>query len=353
MTFEELLKSVEDAERAERIKRGLPPDHLTDFAHFPFAFAMEAVAAFDRAAAEWQTREPSAPGAAYYRAMAALAVRDYDAANRFMAQCAALASDDGRERMRFGLEPEPSTFDLPPVSGRYPEGPALFLSADRRYLKFFCLPLLRSIADKSPSTAVHIHLMDKDADAARALLARIPLSMSFTYEDAAATAAALGIHESLYCGTARFLRFAEALEHSGGPLWISDVDGIVTGDLRPLFALDAPLAMRVRAGRLEPFHQYSACLVMGTPAARPYFQRVAAIIKADLPTAWWGLDQYALFSAALALKPALTLLGPEIAAVTNTQSGLFWYTAGKAKTTLSSDQTPFAAAYRAYANPSA
>lgn len=352
MTFEELLKAVEAAERAERVKRGLPPDHLTDFAHFPFAFALGAVADFDQATAEWQTREPNAPGAAYYRAMAALAHRDYAAANRFMAQCAGLARDDGRERMRFGLAPEPSDIELPPVGGRYPDGPALFLSCDRRYLKFFCLPMLRSIADKAPSTPVHVHLMDKDADAARALLRTVPLKISFTYEDADAIAAKLGIYPGLYCGAARFVRFAQALDHSTGPLWISDVDGIVTADPAPLFALNAPLAMRVRAGRLEPFHQYSACLVMGTPASRPYFKRVADIIMADLPTAWWGLDQYALFSAAIALEPSLALLGPDVAAVTNAQPGLFWYTGGKAKTTLSTDQTPLAAAYRAYATPS-
>src|SRR6185295_3829354 len=117
-----------------------------------------------------------------------------------------------------------------------------------------------------------------------------------------------GIAPRFYYNAIRFVRYAEALERSAGPLLMIDVDALVTGDVRPLLEWKMPVALRVRAGRLEPWNQLSACFVLGNAAARPYFRRVADIVKADLKVPFWGLDQYALFSAYLALKPEVTLV---------------------------------------------
>jgi len=348
MTPQDLLKTVEEAERAARIARGLPPAHLTDFTHFPFAFAMDAVGGFKRLMTDWQRHDPNSAGAAFYMAMAELAYRNYDKANAQMERCQAIAKDDGRERMRFGLTPSTPTFTMPSVVGEYPTHPALFLSCNEFYFNSFCMPLLASIADKSPTTAVHIHLMDNKPGPVGESLRRLPLNATLTHEDPYPLIEKLGIHPIGYFGAARLIRFSEALAHTKARLVMADVDALVTGDLAPLFDMPAPTAMRVRAGRVEPFHQYSACLLVGAEASRPYFQRVADILKADLPFAWWGMDQYALFSAAVALKPEISLLGPEITAVTSETPGLFWFTAGKAKGTLASDTTPYAALYRQY-----
>lgn len=72
MTPQELIAEVENAERAERGKRGLPQNHVLDFAQFPFAFANDAVANFDRVSADWLKVEPRSPNAIFLCVMSAL-----------------------------------------------------------------------------------------------------------------------------------------------------------------------------------------------------------------------------------------------------------------------------------------
>lgn len=350
MNIRELLLRTEAAERTARVTRGLPPDHLTDFSHFPFAFALNELAEFDSAAAAWLANEPETPAAFYFAALSALAHRDYEKANQHMDRCASLRRDDGRERMRFGIKIDPTAMSLPPVYGDYPRESALFICCDAKYFSWFCLPLLKSLAASKTAMPVHIHLFDAAVEMAVEKLRSIGISASVTWEDPRETIRTLNLpHPALYYGAVRLIRFTEALEQSLSSLWITDVDALVTGDIGRLASIDAPYAMRVRAGRLEPFHQYSACLIKGTPASLPYFRATSNIIKADLPFAWWGLDQYALFSAAVGYSKNPLLIGPEVASVADHTPGLFWYTAGRAKESLGTATTNYAALYRSFA----
>lgn len=352
MTPQEFIDAVAAKERSERAARGLPPDHVLSFSEFPLQFTRGDVAAFERDVTAAHRGAPSALSALYC-AMAACARRDYAQANLFMTDCEAMEPRDGKARMRFGTTPRPAGIALPPVTGDYPAGPALFLACNASYFGLFARTLLASLAERSPDTAVHIHYFGGDPDTIAAALDRLRLRTSLTHEDPRPVVDARGIVPALYYGAARFIRFAEALARADGPLWIADVDSLVTGDISPLLsslpASRPAVALRVRGGRMEPWNQYSACLVGGAKASHPYFRRAADLLAADLGCAWWGMDQYALLSAAVAVEPEITLIGPDTASVVEDIPGLFWFTAGKAKARLATDQTPYAKLYRRYA----
>jgi len=313
MLLEKLQKDAEAAERAERVKRGLPPDHLTDFAHYPFAFALDALARF----------------------------RDEAASNPdYAAQIAIIDGAFGRAGL--GLPVGGELRALPPVEGQYPTEPAFFFSCDAPYFKSLCVPLLMTIAEQSPGVRCHVHLIDSP-DEIRSLASKLPLEMTFTREESGLLNADKRDRWNYY-NAVRFIRFAEALERNPGPLWISDVDALVTKDVRAMLSTKSPLAMRLRAGRLSPNEQASACLVLGTSRSVAFFQYVSRFLRAK--PFFWGIDQFALFSAFVALRPELELIGPETAGVVDDAPGTFWYTAGANKLTLLKDETPYARAFR-------
>lgn len=342
------IEALFHAERQARIARNLPPDHVLDISEYPFAFAKEEIAAFERTTRSWTENHPTDPNAYLGRVMAALIRKDYADANAQMELVQRVDPADPRARMRFGHAPASAAPALPPVSGDYPKGPAIFISSDRVYFKNYVVVLLRTIARNAPGTAVHIHLMHPDTSVLK-FVDGLPLKLTCTSEDPTDYAARHGIRLNRYCGAARLVRFAEALDQGDGPLLMVDADCMAGGDPRELLTPNAPaLGLRVRPGRIEPWNQFSACFVLGSRAARPYFRRVAEIISCDLPSAWWGMDQYALFSAILSVPTPLALVGPDVASVDPERPGLFWYTAGAAKDRLLTDMTLYARTYRKY-----
>lgn len=342
MTLAELMALLESSERSERAKRNLPLDHCLNLDEFPFRFANGAAGAFIQAMNQWREREPKSPDALFHSAFAALLVKNYGLANEMMAGAQALENRP-QFSMRFGIDPPHSTFELPKVFGGYPKDPCFFFVCDGLYYHSFCVPLLRSIARHSPGVRCHVHLIDGEQGKES-----LPLEMSFTFENS-------GLQDETerqrYYNAVRFIRFAEALEGNAGPMWASDVDSLVTRDIRPLLqSSTADVAMRIRPGRIEPWNQASACLVMGMRSGLPYFRRAAAILKADLSHAWWGMDQYALFSGLLGAPADLMLLGQDMAGITG--PGTFWFTGSRSKLTLMSDNTPYAKAFQGYAKGS-
>lgn len=346
MSPDEFLKAVEAAERAERIKRGLPPDHILKLREFPFTFATDAMASFRDAVSQWHSNDRSA-ASALYCAMGAAAQSDFDTANALMEECQSLEHNDGKARLRFGLEPAPSAEHLPEVIGDYPSG-GLFLCCDREYFTRYTIPLLVSIASHSKKTPVHIHYFGQNVAGINAVLGKIGLQGTVTHEDPREYISRTKIAALAYYGGVRLIRFAEALETSKSPLCITDVDALVTENLSRLPS--TPLAMRIRPGRIEPWNQFSACMIVGSRTSLDYFRRVAAILKAELPYAWWGMDQQALLSAWIALKPVLSLIGPNVAAVTSEKPGTVWFTAGRSKIGLATDDTPYARLFRTYSS---
>jgi hypothetical protein len=195
----------------------------------------------------------------------------------------------------------------------------------------------------APGVAVHVHIFGTQ----QVDLPNVNLTMTVTSEDPA-PAIARGIDPRIYFHAARLIRFTEALRTCRQPLVMSDADAIVTEDPRFLLTMPGEVALRVRPGRLEPWHHFSACLVRGTLHGLPYFECAAEIVRRLLTNAFWGLDQYALFAAYLRTRPQLTLLGPEVAGVENSARGTFWFTAGKEKLSLETDETPYAQLFRTY-----
>ncbi|MGE3332736.1 MAG: hypothetical protein AB7I36_03765 [Rhodospirillaceae bacterium] len=329
MTSEELFEAVEAAERAERVKRGLPPTHVLDFAQFPFAYAPDALAEFKRIV----TEQPNHP---FLQACVHLAYGEIDAANDAMERFQQGEPADPKAAMRFGAFPiPPAIMDLPPVVGTYPEDTAYFLCCDGAYFRNFGIVLLRSIADRSPGMRVHMHLMNPDMSLMR-FVESLPLKMSLTHETCAPS--------NKYYHAVRLVRFAEALEKNKGSLLMTDVDALAGGDISKV--VDGALAMRVRAGRLAPWNQFSACFIRGDATSRAYFRRVAEIVKAS--PLWWGIDQYALYSAWTALKPSIELVGPKTASVIDSEPGIFWFTAGEAKKNLLTAPSAYAKLFQRY-----
>ena len=238
------------------------------------------------------------------------------------------------------VRPLPSVKEVKPFSAR--EAPSVVRPT---LCKAFALPLLKSIAAVSPGLAVHIHVVGNDPGTVK-VLQRVNLAISITTEDPASYIAATGIVPQQYFGAVRLIRFTELMERSGATLVLMDVDALAKNDCRRLFKIPGDLAMRVRAGRLEIHNQFSACMIKATPAALPYLRAVSRIMGESISNPWWGVDQFALLSAYLALKPISTLIGPKEADIGDyTRDSIIWFTAGTAKRGLASgwpvsDQDP-------------
>ncbi len=343
MTPDEFLHSISEAERIARVKRGLPVHHVLDMTEFPFAFAASTFKRFAAAAAQWAKQEPNDPGPHSIDAWARVLMGDYVGADEAIKRFQALRPAEPLTRMRFAEDVPGDPLALPPVEGTWPAGPAFFIGCDLAYLRQYGLPLLRSIAAHARGTAVHVHVVGED----RPDLSGLDLQLTLTTEDPAAILRR-GVDAKTYYHAVRLVRFTEALRRGGGPLVMSDADALVTADPRPILSLPGDLALRVRAGRIEPWHHFSACLIRGTAAALPYFEAAAGITRKFLNNPFWGLDQYALFAAYLRTKPSLTLFGPDTAGVVDDAPGVFWFTAGAAKKSLATSETPFATLYRRY-----
>ena len=224
---------------------------------------------------------------------------------------------------------------LPPIVGEYPTDSAFFVCCDSNYLRNFGIVLLRSVAEHSPGARVHLHLMNPDFSLMR-FVEPLPLCISLTHEACSKNA--------IYYHAARLVRFSEALESCSGSLLMTDTDAIAMGDIRGV--LNGPLALRVRPGRMSSSERFSACFIRGDASSRPYFRRASEIVRCHFAAPWWGLDQYALYAAWVDQRPAIHLVGPDMASVVEDQPGLFWFTAGLNKKTLMTDATPYAREYQ-------
>lgn len=313
---------------------------------FPFKFSAPQQQDYIDGAARWAESRPSDPNALLALACAQLTRRDYEAANITMARAESFAAA-ALTAMRFGIGPPgPARIALPPVTGEYPKGPSFFLSCDQQYLLSYGLPLIRSMVAIDVNVPIHLHLMSNDWSVAKQLHGE---GISVTVEDPTAVLAASKIDAFQYYGAARLIRFAEALEQASGALCMLDVDALAYGDPMEILEATGDIGLRVRPGRVEPWHQFSACMVLGRPGGAAYFRRAAEIIAGHLHAPFWGLDQYALFSAWVGQRPDLALFGPDRASVTGLDPGTIMFTAGKTKRTLATDDTLYARLFRQYA----
>ena len=323
---------------------GLPIHHLLDFDEFTFNYALDTVREFGHAAENWVSIDPTNLNAHLFAGFAKQAVKDCDAANSAYKAIGNIDPKSYLSRLQLGQPGQPST-ELPPVEGKWPSTPCVFLACDRKYLKLFATPFLRSLARFTPGQRVHLHVMSEVEDKKSLLDDLSTLDLSFSFERGDEYIARHKLEPRSYYGAARLIRFAQALEKCDGPLWMLDVDSLAHSDPSSLLSMEGDVGVRVRAGRIEPWNQFSACLIMGRPEGRAYFREVSKIISQNLPSAWWGLDQYALFSAYILLQtqsnlPSFTLMGPKQADVEWRDDGIFWFTAGSRKNRLIGTSPP-------------
>jgi len=347
MTPAELFEQLSEEERSARIQHGLPGMHVADLSEFPFKFTAKRFRALINACEQWVASDPGRPQPNLFVGYARVLVGDYAGADAALANYERLTPLTPFGRMRFASLPGTEAAQLPQVFGEWPKEPAFFVACDAAFFQKFGLPLFRSLADKAPGCAVHLHLMAPAVQGLPPAALRLGLRLTVTREDPTEFISRHKIQPATYYHAARFVRFSEGLA-AGAPVLIStDADGLVTADPRFLFASSGP-AMRVRAGRIQPWNHFSACLVRGNGSALPYYQSVADIIRRLITNPFWGLDQYSLFAAYIMHKPSLGLYGPDIAGVDASTPGVFWFTAGKQKDALQDDPSPYAALFRKY-----
>lgn len=228
------------------------------------------------------------------------------------------------------------------------------LPSDIKYFKKFSIPLTRSIWDLAPSVAIHFHVVantpaDDDTlnhftenfKSANVRVTSKPLpSLTSTQSENGARC---------YYHTIRLIRFYQFLRDNLQTLWMLDVDALANQDPTKMFALlaDNDIGIRTRPGRLEPWNQFSACLLTAqpTPAALSYTRLVAAYLSHFLSGDGlsWRTDQVALFSAYHHMRsqnqaPRIQSWGPDITDVgTYRPESTIWFTAGANKFRLNTN----------------
>jgi hypothetical protein len=288
------MTSAKDLEQAERAKAGLPADYSVDQDDIGFRFV-----------------RPSTPdqGATAYLA------GDYAGM-----EAAWQNFDDIRGSSTFQpIEPQPLD-ELPPVETVFetPPGFLAWIACDGHYFEKLGAKSLAS--HQGPA---HVHLMDADPAYAKEVISYLNRPIGLTVEHPGA--------DPRYYHSVRFCRFAQMMQTRTDPMVMLDADSLAN---RPITNLPrAPIAMRLSPGRVEPWNQCIATVVVGTPEALPYFSGVADYIFHY----WrhnklqWHIDQMALFSV-------WKRLGVPIRALNNTEvdydfqdNGIVWCNSGPEK----------------------
>lgn len=124
MSPDELFNSISEAERAERVKRGLPAHHVLDMTEFPFKYAAPTFKRFASAAAKWAELEQADPGPQSIHAWTRVLMGDYQGADAAMRKLQALVPSQSLAAMRFAELPGSEPAELPLVRGDWPTVPA-------------------------------------------------------------------------------------------------------------------------------------------------------------------------------------------------------------------------------------
>jgi hypothetical protein len=352
-------------ERAERIARGLPPYHVLDMREFPFHFCDAEIAALRE---NW-TKIP--PGESAYLSLGPvvhLILGELPAADGILLQVAAASPKKRAPKSYATVRYAPDFYEqlkhvaftgLPQVQvakgARFATPHVLYVGCDLAYFRLFALPLLRSLAARSPGADAHLHLM-LVAGQPEPQIPNLNLNLRVTYE-----VIHKGLDSPMYYHAARLVRLHQFLEDR--TLWMVDADALVVGDLASLHdKLRGSIGIRVRPGRTQPWNQFSAALVAATPEAKDYFRLVAAYLAHFMYQGifTWGMDQMALFGVYqhLVHKPTLSLWGPDEFEVSDYRdSASLWFTAGQHKKEYAAgasrpppDQAKFWDLFRMYAS---
>jgi len=143
---------------------------------------------------------------------------------------------------------------LPAVAGAWPDKgekyPLLFTSCDPLYFALHFRPLLASIEQNSPGTALHLHLYNPTPDQfdelarLQQIYPHVHLSYTWEYQDLPGSE-----REGQYIVNIRFIRLYSAVRHSQRAIFAIDIDSLIRGPLEQLVvtAGDADVGLILRA----------------------------------------------------------------------------------------------------------
>lgn len=342
----------------ERMRRGQMPYHAASVDELFFNYAAEYVKEYEALTLQSVKEEPTNVGRISRLANARFCAQNRHGAEEMWNAVGAHTKGNIVENVRFAPEffddlrkytDEDLTRGLPPVievvpPTRDPKG-VLYLSCNFVYFRAFALPMIVSAQERSPQTAIHVHIMDADESEtafAVAFLQRLaPLRFSMTVERPGLKKAPQSTARSYYHAV-RFIRYYQHLKDFNCPLWLMDVDAVINIDLGALFANlnGVDLSMRIRPGRMEPWNQFNACIVgASTSAASIEYIRLTAAYLAyffQRESLRWGIDQLAMYAVYADMNdrgqaPTMALLGEREVDYDYRDDGFVWCNSGVGK----------------------
>jgi tetratricopeptide (TPR) repeat protein len=342
----------------ERTKRGLMPHHATSVSELFYTYCADDFSLFYDLSLKAAAAQPNDPNTALGKFIALFCARDRVAAETCLSQLRPYLANHPLRMVTFApafyrqLESqsdEAIIAGLPPVIDVTPAtftGTHItYLSCNFQYFADFAVPLLRSFADRTPGGQVHVHIMDGTDEQLRAVTA---VCADLSGVTTAVSTERPGVDKQgplvarAYYHSVRFIRFYQHLKRYGRTLWMMDVDALFNRNANEMYGAigDRDAAFRIRAGRMEPWNQFSAAIIgaTGNPASLAYFRLIAAYLaqfhrKGELQ---WGIDQSAMYGAYMHLKderrePEVAFLDNRVMDQDYTPEGIVWFTAGKKK----------------------
>ncbi len=341
----------------ERLKHGLMPYHATSVDELFFKFCAPEFADYRQLALDTAAKHPNNAHALLRKFLTLFCSRDRPGAQQVLEILKpALAGkiwetvtfDPAFYRMLENFDDQMLLAGLPPVSQiiepSFSDAPVAYLSCNHTYFVNFCVPMLRSLADRSPGGQVHIHIMDisqADVIAATSLCQSLNLRVGLSVEQPGVDKKS-NMEARCYYHAIRFIRYYHHLKHYGRTLWLMDVDALFNRDPQEMYQVlgDRDAAMRIRAGRFEPWNQFNACIVAATlhPASVLYFRLIAAYVAHFFQHGQlrWGIDQLAMYGVYEYLRdegraPTLAFLDDRAINYDYRDDGIVWCNSGKNK----------------------
>lgn len=186
----------------------------------------------------------------------------------------------------------------------------VFVCMDTSYCLRYLGSIAASLAENSPETNLHVHIVNPH-DEARARLKATerllgPGRVSYSFETAR-LANFTPEQRKTYFASIRFVRLAELMEAAPGTYFVMDVDNIVRGDLSGCLTLARGPDMLIRNRfSMRPHLAVAACgiVLANSDASRAFMNRAAEYILDAFHTGHvaWFLDQIAL---TLAMKASM------------------------------------------------
>lgn len=288
------MTSAKDLEQSERTKAGLPTYHSLDQRDIGFRFV-----------------HPNSPDEGA-QAFLAGDLRTMETAWKDL--------DDIRGCVTFEPIPPQPLHELPAVETLFntPSGLLPWFACDGHYFEKFGAKLLASIDGPA-----HVHLMDADPTYAKDVIAFLNHPVGLTLEQPGAGPE--------YYHAVRFCRFAQMLQNRSDPMVSLDADCLIN---QPISHLPiAPVAVWLSPGRIEPWNQCIATVVVGTQEAASYFSGVADYIfhywKQDKLR--WHIDQAALFAVWQRMRVNIRALSEKEADHLHQEDGIVWCNPGIVK----------------------